>query len=174
MYEPTPAGTYTWTLAVVTKFAKEAEGDEPAQVGTHYLFEYPANDDVLVTGGYDQVILCKVEKEPEPEPEWCSPGFWKNNPIAAGEAAGAGGFSMSDLYSASFGAVSGINERQRARLGLPTDPTLQQVLDYPQVYGGTAFNNVGDKLSAAHPDVNFTGERVEDGCSLSADASRRD
>ncbi len=173
MYEPTPVGMYTWTLAVVTKFARAAEGDLPAQVGTHFLFQDPANDAVLETGGYDQVILCKVENEPEEEPEWCSPGFWRNSPIAAGEAAAAGGYALSELYSAHFDALTGMNQRTLDRLGLPTDPTLQQVLDYPQAYGGPAFNNVGDKLSGAHPDVNFTGERVEDSCPLSADASRR-
>jgi hypothetical protein len=48
----------------------------------------------------------------------------------------------------------------------PTDPTLWQVLQAPQWYGGDAFNAVGDLLSGAHPDVNFGGERVEDSCPL--------
>jgi hypothetical protein len=155
---------YVWTRLIVQRD------------GMHYVFDYPAVDSVVAApdGGYDSVIGCKIEREPEPEPEWCSPGFWSNNPLAAGEAAAAGGFSLSDLYSASFGAISGINERQRVRLDLPLDPTLQQVLDHPMVYGGAAFNNVGDKLSGAHPDVNFMDERVEDSCPLSADASRKD
>jgi len=40
------------------------------------------------------------------------------------------------------------------------------VLQSPQYYGGDAFNAVGDLLSAAHPDVNFNGERIEDSCPL--------
>ena len=168
VYDPYDADTgiqYVWTLIVVTK------GD------THYLFPDPLVGDELETDGYDTVIGCKVPEvpeEPEGEPEWCSPGFWRNSPIAAGEAAAAGGFSLEDLYSDHFDALTGLKQRTLDRLGLPTDPTLQQVLDYPQAYGGPAFNDVGDKLSGAHPDVNFMGERVEDSCPLSADASRRD
>lgn len=43
---------------------------------------------------------------------------------------------------------------------------LLQVVQNPQWYGGGATNNVGDLLSGAHPDVNYTGERVEDSCPL--------
>lgn len=50
--------------------------------------------------------------------------------------------------------------------GATTNPTLWEVLQAPQWYDGDAFNAVGDLLSAAHPDVNFTGERVEDSCPL--------
>jgi hypothetical protein len=50
--------------------------------------------------------------------------------------------------------------------GATTNPTLLQVLQSPQYYGGDAFNAVGDLLSDAHPDVNFLGERVEDSCPL--------
>jgi len=106
--------------------------------------------------------------------EWCSPGFWRNSPIAAGEAAAAGGFSLDDLYLDFFDELEGVNERQRERLGLPESPTLMQVLQFPQVYGGDAFNDVGDLLSEAHPDVAFDGERVEDSCPLPADASRKE
>jgi hypothetical protein len=94
---------------------------------------------------------------------WCSPGFWKNNPGAVAET----GVDMSQSYNALFDPdVDGTSK------GGVANPTLQQVLDSPQFYGGEAFNNVGDLLSAAHPDVNFTGERVEDSCPLSADESR--
>jgi hypothetical protein len=103
--------------------------------------------------------------------EWCSPGFWRNNPIAAGEAADAGGFNLGDLYSAHFGEAPNLSP-QGQRDNAPVDPTLWEVLSNPQWYGGEAFNNVGDLLSDAHPDVDFQGERVEDGCPLSADASQ--
>jgi len=94
--------------------------------------------------------------------EWCSPGYWKNHLDEAENAAEAGGFSLDDTYSEHFGAAP-----PRSPLGIrrnaPTDPTLQQVLENPQWYGGGAANNVADLLSAAHPDVNFEegDERVE-------------
>jgi len=158
----TPPG-YTWRLGVVEV------------VGAIHLFVDPVMGDVFETGGYEQVIACKRLDEPEePFEEWCSPGFWRNSPIAAGAAAVAGGFSLDDLYLDFFDELYGVNERQRVRLGLPESPTLMQVLEFPQVYGGEAFNNVGDLLSEAHPDVDFDGERVEDSCPLPADASRRE
>jgi hypothetical protein len=99
--------------------------------------------------------------------EWCSPGFWRNNPIAVSET----GVDMDDLYSDHFDALM-VSARNISR-GAVADPTLQQVLESPQWYGGEAFNNVGDLLSEAHPDVEYEGERVEDSCPLAADASRR-
>jgi uncharacterized surface anchored protein len=105
--------------------------------------------------------------------EWCSPGFWRNSLIAAAEAAEAGGFSLDDPYTDFFAPITGLNTRQLLRSGLPTSPSLLQVLQNPQVYGGEAFNNVGDLLSDAHPDVNFAWDfRVENSCPLPADASR--
>ncbi len=122
--------------------------------------------------GMGQVFTFEVENREERQ-EWCSPGFWRNSPIAASEAADAGGFSMDDPYKDFFEPIDDINERQRTRLDLLLSPTLTQVLDYPQVYKGGAFNNVGDLLSEAHPDVHFDGTRVEGSCPLPADASRR-
>lgn len=78
--------------------------------------------------------------------QWCSPGFWRNSPIQAAATA-----EHADL---SF---------------LPYGVTYKMVLDSPQTYGGELFNQVGDALSAAHPDVDFTGDRVEDSCPLSSD-----
>lgn len=101
--------------------------------------------------------------EPPGDGNWCSPGFWKNNPGAVAET----GVNMAQFYNALFDPdVNGTKK------GGVANPTLQQVLDNPQIYGGEAFNNVGDLLSAAHPDVNFTGERVEDSCPLDADESQ--
>jgi hypothetical protein len=101
---------------------------------------------------------------PPPGGEFCTPGFWKNNPLAVAET----GVDMTQSYNALFDPnVDG------TRKGGVANPTLQQVLDSPQFYGGEAANNVAALLSAAHPDVDFTGERSEDTCPLSADASRR-
>ena len=90
---------------------------------------------------------------PTPGGNWCSPGFWRNNPGAVAET----GVDMTQSYNALFNP------------DLAGNPTLQQVLDNPQTYGGAAFNNVADLLSAAHPGVDFQGDRVEDSCPLSAD-----
>ena len=90
---------------------------------------------------------------PTPAGNWCSPGFWRNNPGAVAET----GVDMSQSYNALFDP------------DLAGDPTLQEVLDSPQIYGGEAMNNVADFLSQAHPGVDFQGDRVEDSCPLSAD-----
>ncbi|GAB2679822.1 hypothetical protein [Kribbella swartbergensis] len=98
-----------------------------------------------------------------PGGEFCTPGFWKNNPGAVAET----GVDMTQSYNALFDPdVNG------TRKGGVANPTLQQVLDSPQFYGGEAANNVAALLSAAHPDVDFTGERTENTCPLDADESR--
>ncbi|MEU4602505.1 hypothetical protein AB0F43_05960 [Kribbella sp. NPDC023972] len=98
-----------------------------------------------------------------PGGEFCTPGFWKNNPGAVAET----GVDMTQSYNALFDPdVNG------TRKGGVANPTLQQVLDNPQHYGGEAANNVAALLSDAHPDVDFTGERTEDTCPLDADESQ--
>jgi hypothetical protein len=87
----------------------------------------------------------KIQVDPG---QWCSPGFWRNSPIQAAAVAGSVDWGF-----------------------LPDGVTYLDVLNSPQTYGGELFNLVGDALSTAHPDVNFLGERVEDSCPLSADAS---
>ncbi len=111
--------------------------------------------------GLSNITFCW---NPEPAPaQWCSPGYWRQpQHLGSWEATG---YNMSDLYSAVFGAAPARN-RQGVTNNAPVDPTLLEVLSYPQYYGGDAFNAVGDLLSDAHPDVNFTGERVEDSCPL--------
>lgn len=154
VYDPIQDGTqYVWTLFVVTKD------------GTHYLFPDPLVGDELETGGYDIVLGCKVPEVPEEreDPEWCSPGYWRQpHHLDSWEPTG---YTAEDTYFEAFGtypSVSRLGERRDA----PTDPTLLEVLQHPQWYGGEAFNAVGDLLSAAHPDVSFDGERVEDSCPL--------
>lgn len=66
----TPPG-YAWKLAVVTRLGDPDD--------THLLFEDPVEGDVLETGGYDQVIVCK-NTEPEYE-DGCAftQGYWKTH-----------------------------------------------------------------------------------------------
>lgn len=113
--------------------------------------------------------------------EWCSPGFWRNNPIAAGEALEAAvedgleiedGQGLADLLYYQFFLYHPPLSPQGVRLNADPEPSLWKVLTYPQYYGGDAFNKVGDLLSIWHPDVNFF-ERVSDSCPLPADASRK-
>ncbi len=97
---------------------------------------------------------------PPPASEWCSPGYWKNHPEEAIEAATAGGFSMSDTYASHFGSAPALSKKGQ-KDGASSNPTLLQVVNNPQYYGGPATNNVADLLSDAHPDVDYTGTRVE-------------
>jgi hypothetical protein len=100
--------------------------------------------------------------EPVQEPQWCSPGYWRQEHHLGSWA--ATGISPDASYSTYFGAVS--LSKKALTEGANPEPTLWEVLQSPQWYGGEAFNNVGDLLSDAHPDVNFNGERVEDSCPL--------
>jgi hypothetical protein len=90
--------------------------------------------------------------------EWCSPGYWRQSHHLDSWPTGT---SPDDPFT---GDVTLSKQGQRA--GATTSPTLWQVLQSPQYYGGDAFNAVGDLLSDVHPGVNFLGERVEDSCPL--------
>jgi hypothetical protein len=95
--------------------------------------------------------------------EWCSPGYWRQEHHL--DSWLATGYSPSDLFHEALGYYPTLS-RLGARTGASTTPTLWQVLQSPQSYGGDAFNAVGDLLSAGHPDVAFLGDRVEDSCPL--------
>jgi len=105
------------------------------------------------------VTLCSNPSDNPPSSNWCSPGYWRNHP-AAWEATG---ISPTAPYSGYF-AANTLSMKASNK-----NPTLEQVLQAPQTYGGDAFNNVGDLLSDAHPDVNWSSgdDRTEDSCPLS-------
>jgi hypothetical protein len=95
-----------------------------------------------------------------PPGEWCSPGYWRQpQHLGSWEATG---YKTTDLFYVTLGYYPKLG----TSAGATTNPTLLQVLETPQYYGGDAFNAVGDLLSAAHPEVNFLGMRVEDSCPL--------
>ena len=97
------------------------------------------------------------------ESQWRSPGFWRqSHHLASWDATG---YSPDDMF---YGALGYYPPRtnQGVRQSATTNPTLWQVLQSPQWYGGEAFNAVGDLLSDAHPDVNFDGTRMKDSCPL--------
>lgn len=95
--------------------------------------------------------------------EWCSPGYWRqDHHLDSWEATG---YKITDVFSEALGYDVTLS-KQGVRANADPNPTLLMVLQSPQYYGGDAFNAVGDLLSAAHPDVNFNGERIEDSCPL--------
>jgi len=65
---------------------------------------------------------------------WCSPGFWKNHEEL-----------WTQYLLVKYSTLSGAAElSKKAPAG---DPTLQQVIENPQTYGGPATNSVADFLS---------------------------
>lgn len=91
---------------------------------------------------------------------WCSPGYWRQPQHL--DSWSATGYSPSDLLLASFPDYVVPKAKKNPKFAPTADPTLMDVLSAPQIYGGEAFNLVGELLSEAHPDVNFTGEREGD------------
>ena len=83
--------------------------------------------------------------------EWCSPGFWRNN--ATNWGAGAWPVSTTTSYNAVIDPdVAG-------------NPSLLDVLNAPQVYGGAAFNAAATYLSV-EAGLNVTNPIVHN-CTLS-------
>lgn len=112
--------------------------------------------------GLSNITFCWNPEDVEEKPaQWCSPGYWRQaHHLGAWEATGISpktAYALSPVITLSKKALKD---------GATATPTLWEVLQSPQWYGGAAFNAVGDLLSEAHPDVNFTGERVEDSCPL--------
>jgi hypothetical protein len=162
-------GTYVSFSSTFSIGAVIVKGSNDANV---YVYEPQVNSDSGLasppTGtqqnpaGLSNITFCWNPDEPVIEGQWCSPGYWRqSHHLGSWEATN---ISPDELYSAYFGPPT--LSRQGMRQNAETNPTLWQVLQSPQWYGGEAFNNVGDLLSEAHPDVNFTGERVEDSCPL--------
>jgi hypothetical protein len=112
-------------------------------------------------GGLSNITFC-WNPEDDDEGQWCSPGYWRQTHHLDSWA--ATGISPDELYSAYFAPVS--LSKKALSEGANANPTLWEVLQSPQWYGGEAFNNVGDLLSEAHPDVDFNGERIGDSCPL--------
>jgi len=95
--------------------------------------------------------------------EWCSPGYWRQPHHL--DSWVATGYSPDDLFLASFQGYVLPTAKKNSRFAPNENPTLIDVLSSPQIYGGDAFNKVGELLSDAHPDVNYTGTR-EGSCPL--------
>lgn len=113
--------------------------------------------------GISHVTFCWNKDEVVADGQWCSPGYWRQPHHQ--DSWLATGISPSASFHDYFGYYP-VLSKQGVKEGATANPTLWQVLQSPQWYGGDAFNAVGDLLSDAHPDVNFTGERIEDSCPL--------
>ncbi|PKO08138.1 MAG: hypothetical protein CVU40_16935 [Chloroflexi bacterium HGW-Chloroflexi-2] len=109
------------------------------------------------------VTFCWNPDPKEDEGEWCSPGYWRQPQHLDSWA--VTGYSPTDSFSSIFGYEPTLSKLGVTN-GATANPTLWEVLQAPQFYGGDAFNAVGDLLSRAHPDVNFQGTRVPDSCPL--------
>jgi hypothetical protein len=164
-FHPNVIGDKEVTLADERfSFEKLIDGDKTKTFGES--FTCPTDPSLYTSDGYswteknvatlqgpntDLEAKAKVTLTCVP-PEWCSPGYWRQPQHLDSWA--ATGISPDDLYSDYFGAPPPLTKRGVSE-GAPTDPTLLEVLQNPQWYGGDAFNNVGDLLSEAHPDVDF-------------------
>jgi len=72
--------------------------------------------------------------------QWCSPGFWKNHLNAWSTA-------DQNLPYSSLGAGRAPLSKKAPTSGPGSNPTLLDVLQSPNVYGGPATNSVADYLS---------------------------
>jgi hypothetical protein len=150
--------------------ASNTIGAVMVKAGTGYnVYTYdpqaPSDSGLVGYQGKDvsHVTFCWIKDElQELGSEWCSPGYWRQ---AHHFDSWPTGYAPADSFYGSLGYYPQLS-KQGSRANAATNPTLGQVLSYPQYYGGDAFNAIGDLLSAAHTGVNFGGERVEDSCPL--------
>jgi hypothetical protein len=136
-----------------------------------YTYDPQAPSDVGLVGYQDKevshVTFCWIKDEVQAlANEWCSPGYWRQ---VHHLDSWPEDYKPEDNFAQTTGMTPKLSKQgvSAAKTNVSLlDPTLSQVLAYPQYYGGDAFNAVGDLLSAAHVDVNYGGERVEDSCPL--------
>jgi len=109
----------------------------------------PLPDKLPAQGGTWSVAECRnpaavnfwgtVSYTPPPVTTWCSPGFWKNNGRDLWTA------YYTKLYSSLVGAAP--LGKKAPTSGPGSNPTLLDVIDNPNIYGGEATNSVADFLS---------------------------
>jgi hypothetical protein len=158
----------TWAYAMHSGLAVIVKGSAAANV---YVYETQTKSDSGLaapvnastgSAGLSNLTFC-WNPETEDEGQWCSPGYWRQeHHLGSWEATG---YAPTDLFFDALGYYPELSNQGR-RNNATTNPTLWQVLQSPQWYGGDAFNAVGDLLSESHPDVNFLGVRVENSCPL--------
>lgn len=134
--------------------------------GETHVYDYsstkPSGDTKLQPPYPDNAILnwynvCLVPKV-KGDPQWCSPGYWKNHTDAWLKT----GISPSALYTSYYDASTlSIKTTGKDCSDASANATVFDVISKPQCYGGEAANLVADLLSDKHPSVNYTGSRVE-------------
>ena len=144
----------TVTFSQPVRFCvKAGTSNSGEQTGTSYTVDFEN------TGGQFPDISHVVIYEILDFGQWCSPGYWRQEQhLDSWELTG---YHPEDPF---MGTV--VLSPQGLSADATLTPTLWQVLQSPQWYGGETFNLVGDLLSDTHPDVNFSGTRVEDSCPL--------
>lgn len=141
-----------------------AEVNMPANWSQTSAICVSSNDDAETPGNISlqagETVTCTFTNTyTPPAGEWCSPGYWRNHLDSW--------TGHDDSFLNALGFVSFDFPKAKKNKSAPKEnPTLLDVLQSPQIYGGEAFNLVGDFLSGADPDVNFTGDRIEDSCPL--------
>jgi hypothetical protein len=93
----------------------------------------------------------KITLGTTPDGEWCSPGFWRQAHHQQYWP------TLTSQYYNDYALLTDITG------ALAGNPTLLDVLQSPQVYGGSVTNLVADLLSDLHPlvDYEFGDERPE-------------
>jgi len=74
---------------------------------------------------------------PPPSTTWCSPGFWKNN----------GRNLWTAYHDVKYLSLDPAGAPLSKKAGAGANPTLLEVIDSPNTYGGPATNSVADFLS---------------------------
>jgi len=91
---------------------------------------------------YNDYIFQVVPSVIQQTTTWCSPGFWKNNGRDLWTS--KQGMHYSDLAKLN---IAGFPAALSKKAPAGYDPTLLEVIDNPNTYGGEAANSVADYLS---------------------------
>jgi hypothetical protein len=133
------AGPFTGSNTYTYDLNFTCDEDEGQHDNTATIVETGQSDDATV------IVECEAPPQEE-DGEWCSPGFWRNHQDL-----------WQSYWNVSYNDVTDGEDFE-------DDPTLLEVIENPQMYGGTATNLAADYIST-QLGLNFTGERV-DNCPL--------
>jgi hypothetical protein len=98
--------------------------------------DYPNTATISQTGQSSSANV-HVNCKPRPAPKyWCSPGFWSQHPELA--------LPEVNVNTVHYNTIGGAP----LKAGSPSDPTLADVLNDPNIYGGEAFNSVANYIGA--------------------------
>ena len=112
--------------------------------GAHTVDIYVENNDSVQPTDPTGLDFCFTVTQtlipPPPSTTWCSPGFWKNHEELWGK--------YLDMKYSALAAFwpAGSSPAPLSKKAPAGDPTLQQVIENPQIYGGPATNSVADFL----------------------------